>query len=258
MSKSNINKRHPYMAMLKSWRTPIFNFSLLLSIGLVTYAFNWTSYNPVGEVKELIDIPIEEEIHITRTKHKVKRTPPPPVVKPSTEIIPDDLDFEPEPEPEIIDPEITVDDVKPIEPVIKPVAKIIPKVEPLPIVEDESLEKIFIAVEEMPRFKGCEEITNDKKERNSCATNKLLQYIYSQIKYPPIARENGIEGTVVIQFTIEKDGSITDINIAKGLGGGCSAEAARVVKGMPDWIPGKQQNKEVRVRYNLPIRYKLH
>jgi protein TonB len=255
MSKSNITERHPYMAMLKSWRTPIFNFSLLLSIGLVTYAFNWTSYNPVGEVEDLIEIPLEPEVKIVRTKHEVKRTPPPPVIKPSTEVIMEDLDYEPE--PEVIDPEVTVDDVEPIEPIIQPVTKAIPKAEPLPEVEAPPIERVFVVVEEMPRFKGCEDITDNKKERSSCATNKLLQYIYSQIKYPPIARGSGIEGTVVIQFTIEKDGSITDINIVKDVGGGCSAEAARVVRGMPDWIPGKQRNEKVRVRYNLPIKYKL-
>ncbi|MFK7806224.1 MAG: energy transducer TonB [Saprospiraceae bacterium] len=256
MSKLKINPRHPYLAKLKKWRTPIFNFSLLFSLAVVTYAFNWTSYPDPGKIEDLVVIPFEEEVKIVRTKHEVKRVPPPTVVKPSTEIIPEDIEYDPTPEPEVIDKKIDVIDI-PREPITEPaVKKVIPKVEPLP--ELEEVETIFVVVEEMPRFDGCEEIIADKKTRKECATNKLMQFIYSNIKYPPIARENGIEGTVVLRFVVEKDGSITDINILKDIGGGCGTEAARVIKMMPDWIPGKQRGKEVRVQYNIPVKYKLN
>ena len=257
MSKSNINQHHPYVAKLRSWRAPIFNFSLLLSLGLVTYAFNWTSYPQPTKLIDVIEIPLETEIPITRTKHEKKRVPPPPVVKPSTEIIPEDLDFEPEPEPEVIDEKIEVTE-KPREIVSAPVVKKVTPPPAPPVVEPVVEEMPFLVVEEMPRFNGCEDIIDNKRERTTCANNKLMKYIYSQIKYPPIARENGIEGTVVIQFTIEKNGSITDIKIPKDIGGGCGKEAARVVRGMPDWIPGKQRGTKVRVRYNLPVKYKLN
>jgi len=74
----------------------------------------------------------------------------------------------------------------------------------------------------------------------------------------PIARESAIEGTVVLRFTVEKDGSISDVNTLKGVGGGCTNESVRVIKGMPNWIPGKQRGKAVRVQYNLPIKFQLH
>ncbi len=98
-------------------------------------------------------------------------------------------------------------------------------------------------VEEMPEFPGGKEA--------------LFAYIGKELKYPVEAVENGIEGTVFIAFVVEPDGLITDVKLLRGIGGGCNEEATRVVKGMPKWVPGKQRGKAVRVRYNLPIRFKL-
>lgn len=101
----------------------------------------------------------------------------------------------------------------------------------------------FTIVEEMPSFPGGQE--------------ELMKYIGKEMKYPEEAVENGIEGTVFIAFVVEPDGMITDVKSLRGLGGGLTEEAIRVVKGMPKWIPGKQRGKAVRVQYNLPIRFKL-
>jgi periplasmic protein TonB len=258
MSNTTIYQRHPYVANLISWRAPIFNFSLLCSLAIVTYAFNWTSYHRKAREMDVIEIPTEPVIEMIRTSHAEKRMPPPPVLNPSTEVIPDEIEYDPEPQPEPVDEKIVVDDSPLIEPVFEPstpeaVAKIEPIAEP-----EVSDDMPYIVVEDMPRYKGCEDTHDNKKEREACATGKLMEYIYKNIRYPQVARENRIEGTVVIQFTIEKDGSVTDINILKEIGGGCGAEAARVVKGMPDWIPGKQRGRAVRVRYSLPVKYKLN
>jgi protein TonB len=257
MSNTTNSQRHPYLARLTSWRAPIFNFSLLCSLGIVTYAFNWTTYHSTAQEMDIIEIPMEPVIEMIRTSHAEKRMPPPPVLNPSTEVIPDDIEYDPEPQPEPVDEKIVVDDTPLIEPVFQPsTPKDVAKIEP--IKETELDKTIFVVVEDMPRYKGCEEIIDNKKERETCATNKFLAYVYKNIRYPAVARENRIEGTVIVQFIIEKDGSITDINILKEIGGGCGAEAARVVKSMPDWIPGKQRGNAVRVRYSLPVNYTLN
>jgi len=85
----------------------------------------------------------------------------------------------------------------------------------------------------------------------------MLKYVHDRIKYPSIAKEVGIEGRVIIQFVVEKDGSITQANIVRDIGGGCGAEALRVVKSMPTWIPGRQQSNPVRVRFTLPVKFGL-
>lgn len=85
----------------------------------------------------------------------------------------------------------------------------------------------------------------------------MLQFIYSNIKYPAIARENGVEGTVYVKFVVEKDGKITNAEIVRDIGAGCGQEALRVVGLMPEWEPGKQRGRPVRVQFNLPVKYKL-
>jgi protein TonB len=79
----------------------------------------------------------------------------------------------------------------------------------------------------------------------------------SHIRYPSLAKDNGIEGTVVVRFIVEKDGSISQPAIIRDIGGGCGAEALRVVKSMPTWLPGKQQGRPVRVQFSLPVQFKL-
>ena len=115
----------------------------------------------------------------------------------------------------------------------------------------------FRVVEEMPRFPGCES-EYDKKARKKCAEQKMLAFIYDNIQYPPIARENGVEGTVVISFVVETSGRLSDIKVVRDIGAECGTEALRVVKKMPKWVPGKQKGKKVRVLYNLPVKYKLN
>jgi protein TonB len=103
--------------------------------------------------------------------------------------------------------------------------------------------EVMTIVEEMPEFPGGQEA--------------LFAYIGKDLKYPEQAVEEGIEGVVFVAFVVETDGSISNVNMLRGIGGGCSEEALRVVQGMPNWKPGKQNGKTVRVRYNLPIRFKL-
>ena len=84
-----------------------------------------------------------------------------------------------------------------------------------------------------------------------------MKYLHNNMKYPLQAKELGIQGKVFLSFVVEKDGSVTDVSLLRGIGGGCDEEAIRVVKNMPKWIPGKQRNIPVRVRFNLPVNFRL-
>lgn len=107
----------------------------------------------------------------------------------------------------------------------------------------EEVPEIFTIVEQMPEFPGGEE--------------KLFEYLQKNIKYPALAKENGITGTVYVTFVVKGDGKIDDVKKLRGIGGGCDEEALRVVKNMPPWKPGRQNGKNVMVQYNLPIRFTL-
>lgn len=103
--------------------------------------------------------------------------------------------------------------------------------------------KIFTIVEEMPSFPGGEA--------------KLFEYLRGNIKYPPVARENGITGRVYVTFVVDREGKIKESKIIRGIGAGCDEEALRVVRNMPDWKVGKQNGRPVQVQYNLPINFTL-
>lgn len=121
--------------------------------------------------------------------------------------------------------------------------------------------EIFKVVEESPRFPGCENLQGTLEDKKKCADEKMLEYLYKQIKYPQEAKAAGVQGRVVLTFVIEKDGSITDAKIIRNIGGGCGEEALRVINTMntmPEkWIPGKQRGEKVAVQYNIPIQFKM-
>ncbi len=102
---------------------------------------------------------------------------------------------------------------------------------------------VFRIVEKMPKFPG--------------GTKKLLNYLATHIKYPAEARKAKIQGRVFVNFIVEKDGSISHVNVLKGIGHGCDKEAVQAVENMPRWIPGLQKGKPVRVSYNLPVKFSL-
>lgn len=103
---------------------------------------------------------------------------------------------------------------------------------------------IYDVVSEMPEFPGGEE--------------ELYKFLGDNLKYPAMARESNIQGRVWVGFVVYEDGSIKDIQVLKGIGGGCDEEAVRVVKMMPNWTPGEQMGKKVPVKFRLPINFKLN
>lgn len=104
-------------------------------------------------------------------------------------------------------------------------------------------DEVFVFVTDGPEFIGGEEAR--------------IKYLQKNIKYPEMAKESGIQGTVYITFVVEKDGSITNVKVLRGIGGGCDTESVRIIKKMPKWKPGMVKGKAVRVQYNMPIRYVL-
>ena len=236
-----------------------FQIGIIIALSLSLAAFNFTTYPAPKKVQDVILIPMDKEIEVIRTaEDRPKEIPPPPQPKVSEIIIPVE-DIEPiEEKPEEVPEKIEIpDNVKAVFVAPKPkAAKVIENpvvIEPEEIVPE--VDEIKNVVDEMPRFVHCSELEDDKQALHSCADSKLIQYVASRIKYPAIAKENGIEGKVILQFVVEKDGSVSNAKIVRDIGGGCGKEALRVVNELPNWIPGKQRSVPVRVRFTLPVKF---
>ncbi len=111
------------------------------------------------------------------------------------------------------------------------------------------------ALDIQPHLKDCE--NENAEQRQASTERKYLEAIYKNIKYPALAREENVMGNVLIRFTLEKDGSISDIMVLRGVCEVIEQECRRVIKFMPEWKPGMKNGKPVRVWYNLPIKFKL-
>lgn len=109
--------------------------------------------------------------------------------------------------------------------------------------KDLSETKVYQKVDEMPSFPGGDE--------------SLMKFFNENIRYPQSAKESGINGKVFITFIIDENGKVTEVKVLRGIGGGCDEEAVRVARLMPQWNPGKQNGKAVRVEYNMPIKFQL-
>ena len=107
----------------------------------------------------------------------------------------------------------------------------------------EEVEQPFVIVEQMPQFPGGEK--------------EMMKFIHNNLRYPSLAAENGIQGTVIVNFVVDHEGKITRIKVVRGIGGGCDEEAMRVLSKMPAWSPGRQGGKPVLVSYTVPIKYVL-
>lgn len=234
---------------------PLLKFGVAIALATTLFAFAATSYEEKAKIPDgALDLDDEIEMEIPRSA--APPPPPPPPPPPVIEEVPEE-DMDEEDEVEFEDDSIDEEDViedAPVAPVEEPVIE-------APAPEEEEEEEIFMIVEQSPRFPGCEDISGSKEEKEACATKKMLEYIYGNLKYPAIARENGIEGQVVIQFVVGKDGVIEDITLVRDLEGGCGNAAMKVVKGMNSlpqkWSPGKQRGRAVKVKFTLPVKFKL-
>ena len=189
------------------------------------------------EKKEIIKQ--EPEKVVEQVKSSVKFTAP--VIKKDEEVKPED---ELKTQEEIMDSKVAVGFANVVGndengEVLK--AKEVIATEPVKPKEEEN--KVFDVVEQMPSFPG--------------GNSALMQFLSKNIKYPVVAEENGIQGRVVCTFVVERDGRVTDVRVVKSVDPSLDKEAVRVVSSMPAWIPGKQNGSAVRVKYTLPVTFRL-
>jgi len=240
--------------------TPIFfRFGLAFALAVVFFAFSYTT-RPKAESKNQLIFSIDEDLEIEIPRSQEAPPPPPPPPPPAiAEVITTVL----EETEDISFVDQSVDATTEVEapaPVVREKAAPPPPPPPPPPREDD-VKEIFVVVEEMPRFPGCETVDGDAKAKKICSDKKLMEFIYANIQYPAIARENGVEGNVVVQFVVNTDGTVQDVSVMRDIGAGCGEEATRIIKMMnamkERWIPGKQRGRPVRVMFTLPIRFKL-
>ena len=206
----------------------------VIVLAVMFVAFEWTERDVKIDMSQAVtDLVFEEEIEIPITEQQPEVVTPPPPEAPSIAetltIVEDDADIE---ETTIASSEETGQAVE-----IKYV--------PVEVEEEEPEEQaIFEVVEEMPQF----------PEGGQAG---LMKYLSSNIKYPTIAQENGTQGRVTVQFVVNQDGSIVDVKVLRGVDPYLDKEAIRVISSMPKWIPGKQRGKPVRVKYTVPVMFRL-
>ncbi|MCD7925623.1 MAG: energy transducer TonB [Bacteroides sp.] len=199
-------------------------------LALMFVAFEWTDRDKqVTTDTGITDVVFEEEI-IPITEQEQKQAPPPeaPKVEEVLQIVENDAKVE---ESTIQNSEETGQAVE-------------VKYVPVQVEEEEPEEQqIFQVVEEMPEFPG--------------GMGECLKFLGNNIKYPTISQENGVQGKVIVQFVVNKDGSIVDPVVVRSVDPYLDKEALRVIKAMPKWKPGKQRGKAVRVKYTVPVTFKL-
>ena len=222
-------KKNPQASLEdKKFTYVLIGLAFVLSICYV--AFEWTEKEVTKYEVADTEFLFEDEIDIQQTTQETPPPPPPPAVQEVEvlNVVEDDV------ETETI--EINTEDDKDVEVVIAP-----PVEAP---VEEEEEEVVFVVVESMPEFPG--------------GAQAMMRYIAENIKYPVIAQENGIQGRVICQFVVEKDGKVSDIQVVRSSGeASLDKEAQRVIGSMPKWKPGKQRGKPVRVKYTLPVNFRL-
>ena len=192
-----------------------------------------------AEVKQKPKVNVEPEKVVERVKSSVKFTAP--VIKKDEEVKPED---EIKTQTELMNTKtaigalnVTGNDEN--AGAVLQLKQAVAQPEPKPVEET----KVFEVVEQMPSFPG--------------GDAALMAYLRDNMKYPVVAAENGVQGRVVVSFVVERDGSITDVKVARSVDPSLDREAVSVVKGMPHWIPGKQNGSAVRVKYNVPVSFKL-
>ena len=195
-------------------------------------AFEWTQRDVKIDTSQAVaDVVFEEEI-IPITETPEQAAPPPPEAPKVAELL------------EIVDDKADIEETTTIINEDNQ-ARVEVKYVPVQVVEEEPEEQtIFEVVEQMPEFPNG-------------GMAGLMQYLSKNIKYPTIAQENGTQGRVTVQFVVNKDGSIVDAKVLRGVDPYLDKEAVRVIMGMPKWKPGMQRGKPVRVKYTVPVMFRL-
>ena len=204
---------------------------LVISLSIMFVALEWTQKETVdnSDVYSMSDYIPDELIPITLPEKKTVPPPPAALAKADIiEIIQDDADVDDDIMASIEDNQEWLDPQEYDFPIIEP--------EPEP-------DEIFMIVEDQPEFPG--------------GTAALLEYLKKNIKYPAICRENNIQGRVLVTFIVNKDGAIVEPEVVKGVNPSLDKEALRVISQMPNWKPGYQRGKPVRVKFTVPVNFQL-
>ncbi len=222
-------------ASLENKRLLFTEIGLILALLIVWGAFSYSSKEKKVAVFEDVneEIAVEEEIPITQ-----ENTPPPPET-PDVPVLSDQID--------IVDDEIAVDDnlFLNLEDDSSIGIEIMDYVEA--VVEEEEVEEEaipFQLVEEKPKFQGGD-------------ANDFTRWVNSRLQYPEIAKENGVQGRVTLQFTVNADGSVSNVKVLRGVDPSLDQEAVRVVSSSPKWTPGRQRDRAVKVTYTFPVVFQL-
>ena len=220
-------------ANLENKKLLFIEIGLIISLAITYVAFEWTSTETnVSTLEAEAEVVLEEEI-IPITQE----TPPPPPAAPKIPVLSDQID--------IVDDEIEVDDdmFMNLEDDSSLGVEIMDYVEvEEEVVEEEAIP--FQLVEEKPSFQGGD-------------ANQFSKWVNSRLQYPEIAKENGVQGRVTLQFTVEKDGTVTKVKVLRGVDPSLDKEAVRVVSMSPKWKPGKQRDRAVPVTYTFPVIFQL-
>ncbi len=222
-------------ADLERGKTMSVLMGFIVGLAVLFVGFEWSTKDVmvVDETEQVQDVIAEEEIEITRQENTPPPPPPPaaPAVAEVLTVVDDDV--------ELADVEIasSEDDAS----VAQQETYVAPVVEEEE--EEEAAQQIFTVVEKQPEFPG--------------GMAELMKFLAKSIKYPVIAQENGIQGRVVCSFVVNRDGSIVDIQVMRGVDPSLDKEAVRVIGTMPKWKPGEQRGKPVRVRFILPVQFRL-
>ena len=221
-------------ASLENKKLLFVEIGLVVSLAITLFAFEWTSTETeTALLEDTTEILIEEEIISTQME-----TPPPPPEAPKIPVLSDQID--------IVDDEIEIEDdmFMNLEDDASLGVEIMDYVE---VVEEEVVEEEaipFQLVEEKPSFQGGD-------------ANQFSKWVNSRLQYPEIAKENGVQGRVTLQFTVEKDGTVTKVRVLRGVDPSLDKEAVRVVSMSPKWKPGKQRDRAVPVTYTFPVIFQL-
>lgn len=218
----------------------------IVALGGIFACFEFTTREEVEAIPVVYvsRAQMEEEI-VPVTQPIFTVAPPPPADVPQVPEIIDIVDDKEEVEEEKIEStEATNTAISgPTAPVAITGPVVITDAVPPTVIEESDEDEIFQIVESMPEFPG--------------GMDALLKYLSNNIKYPPSAQENNIQGRVIVEFVVNRDGSIVDPRVMRALDPSCDKEALRVIKGMPKWTPGKQRGKPVRVKYTVPVMFRL-
>ncbi len=221
-------------ANLENKKLLFIEIGLIIALAVVYVAFEWqTAEQQIIELEDTTQIIEVEEVIATQ-----QETPPPPPSAPKMPVLSDQID--------IVDDEIVVDDnmFMNLEDDTNMGVEIMDYVETVEeeVIEEEAIP--FQLVEEKPSFMGGD-------------ANEFSKWVNQRLVYPEIAKENGVQGRVTLQFTVESDGRVTNVKVLRGVDSSLDQEAVRVVSSSPRWTPGKQRDRAVRVTYTFPVIFQL-